>query len=210
MGNAVPPLMHRRRTGRAPNRPESAQANASPMGTTLQQARRVRRGGGGGAAAARRPPPGLRHAAPRTGAAVHAQTAVFGVRRRTRGMVCASHCAQSVAAVGRQRVGRERTTSPFTARGGAPHAALTTTWLATHCEFGFARTPPSVGRNGGAGPTADPGEGRGASPPALPGRARARPRYVGCGLSSHRTHACIGRIPLRFYSSAFAASTDGA
>ena len=151
-----------------------------------------------------------RHAAPRTGAAVHAQTAVFGVRRRTRGMVCASHCAQSVAVVGRQRVGRERTTSPFTARGGAPHAALTTTWLATHCEFGFARTPPSVGRNGGAGPTADPGEGRGASPPALPGRARARRRYVGCGLSSHRTHACIGRIPLRFYSSAFAASTDGA
>ena len=109
--------MHRRRTGRAPNRPESAQANASPIRTRERQARRVRRGGGGGAAAARRPPPGLRHAAPRTGAAVHAQTAVFGVRRRTRGMVCASHCAHSVAVVGRQRVGRERTTSPHTVRG---------------------------------------------------------------------------------------------
>ena len=107
----------RRRTGRAPNRPESAQANASPMGTRERQARRVRRGGGGGAAAARRPPPGLRHAAPRTGAAVHAQTAVFGVRRRTRGMVCASHCAQSVAVVGRQRVGREHTKLPLTVRG---------------------------------------------------------------------------------------------
>ena len=31
--DAAPPLMHRRPSGRAPNRPESAQANASPMGT---------------------------------------------------------------------------------------------------------------------------------------------------------------------------------
>ncbi len=48
-GNAV--LPGATPTGRTPNRPESAQANASPRSTSSQQARRVRRGGGGGAAA---------------------------------------------------------------------------------------------------------------------------------------------------------------
>jgi hypothetical protein len=41
----------RRQWGRTPNRPESAQDNASPIRTISQPARRVRRGGGGGAAA---------------------------------------------------------------------------------------------------------------------------------------------------------------
>jgi hypothetical protein len=45
-GNAV--LPRETPMGRTPNRPESAQANASPRSRVLQQARRVRRGGGGG------------------------------------------------------------------------------------------------------------------------------------------------------------------
>ena len=197
-------------TGRAPNRPESAQANASPIRRVLQRARRVRRGGGGGAAAARRPPPGP---APRC--ATHWRSSActdrglrrtptdprHGLRVALRTIRC--RCRTAAGRAGTYHIAAH-------SEKGAPHAALPTTWLATHCEFGFARTPPSVGRNGGAGPTADPGEGRGASPPALPGRARARRRYVGCGLSSHRTHACIGRIPLEFDNSALAASTDGA
>jgi hypothetical protein len=34
---------------------------------------------------------------------MHAQTAFFGPRRRTRGMTCASHCNRSAAAIGRQK-----------------------------------------------------------------------------------------------------------
>jgi hypothetical protein len=84
----------RRRRGRTPNRPESAQENASPRctSTTLQEARRVRRGGGGGAAAGivrallLRP---ASHAMPRHARST-AQTALFGLRRHTCGMMCAS------------------------------------------------------------------------------------------------------------------------
>ena len=35
-------------------------------------------------------------------------------------------------------------------------------------------------------------------------------RYVGCGPSTHRAHACIARIPLRFDCRAFAAIAKGA
>ncbi len=61
---------------------------------------------------------------------------------------CASHGARSAAAVGRQKVVREHPALPRSVRGGG---ALRTprsrgTQLATHCEFGVARTPPPVGR----------------------------------------------------------------
>ena len=77
---------------------------------------------------------GARHA----GAARHAEAAFFGVRRHTRGMTCASRCVQSFAAIGRQQAVRAHTALPPTVHGGATQAALTGTWLATHCEFGFA------------------------------------------------------------------------
>ena len=128
MGNAVPPTATV--PGRPPNRPESAQANASPTRTRLQRARRVRRGGGGGAAAgivrARLLRPARRDATLRHARST-AQTALFGLRRRTRGMMCASHCVPSAGVVGRQRVGREHSTLRLTVRGGAPHAAHTGT-----------------------------------------------------------------------------------
>jgi hypothetical protein len=145
-GNAVLPTATP--TGRTPNRPESAQANASPTRTSSQRARRVRRGGGGGAAAGIACALLLRpasHAMPRHTRST-AQTALFGIRRHTRGMMGASHCVVSAGVVGRQRVGREHSTLRLTVRGTAPPAAHTGTQLATHCEFGFARTPAPVGR----------------------------------------------------------------
>ena len=51
-----------------------------------------------------------------TRAARHAEAAFFGVRSRTRGMTCASHCARSFAAVGRQKVLRAHTALPPTVR----------------------------------------------------------------------------------------------
>ena len=39
---------------------------------------------------------------------------------------------------------------------------------------------------------------------------RTHARYVGSGRSTHRAHACVGRIPLRFDSRAFAAIAKGA
>jgi hypothetical protein len=56
-----------------------------------------------------------------------AQPALFGIRRRTCGMMCASHCVRSAGAAGRQRVGREHSTLQLTVRGTAPHAAHTGT-----------------------------------------------------------------------------------
>ncbi len=56
-----------------------------------------------------------------------AQAALFGVRRHTRGMMCASHCARSAAAVGRQRAGREHTTLRRTVRGASAQVAHTGT-----------------------------------------------------------------------------------
>jgi hypothetical protein len=53
-------------------------------------------------------------------------------------MTCASRCAQAFAPIGRQQTVRAHTALPPTVRGGATQAALTGTWLATHCEFGFA------------------------------------------------------------------------
>jgi hypothetical protein len=103
-------------TGCTPNRPESAQEHASPTRTTLQQARRVRRGGGGGAAAGivrallLRP---ASHAMPRHARST-TQIALFGLRRRIRGVMCASHCARSAGVAGGQRVGREHSTSQLT------------------------------------------------------------------------------------------------
>ncbi len=126
-GNAVPPAATP--TGCTPNRPESAQANASPRSTTLQRARRVRRGGGGGAAAGivrallLRP---ASHATPHHARST-AQTALFGAARHTRGMMCASYCVVSAGANGRQRVGREHSTLRLTVRGTAPQTAHTGT-----------------------------------------------------------------------------------
>jgi hypothetical protein len=76
-----------------------------------------------------------RHACTR--AARHAEAAFFGARRHTRGMTCASRCARSFAAIGRQQTVRAHTALPPTVHGGATQAALTGTWLATRCEFGF-------------------------------------------------------------------------
>jgi hypothetical protein len=56
-----------------------------------------------------------------------AQTALFGLRRHTRGMMCASHCARSAGVIGRQRVGREHSALQLTVRGTAPCAANTGT-----------------------------------------------------------------------------------
>ncbi len=145
-GNAV--LPRATLAGRTPNRPESAQENASPIRTRLPEARRVRRGGGGGAAAGivrallLRP---ASHAMPRHARST-AQTALFGLRRHTRGMMCASHCVVSAGVIGRQRVGREHSTLRLTVRGTAPRAANTGTQLATHREFGFAFAPAPLGR----------------------------------------------------------------
>ncbi len=117
----------RRRRGRTPNRPESAQANASSTRTSSKQARRVRRGGGGGAAAGIGRALLLRpasHAMPRHARST-AQTALFGLHRHTRGVMCASHCARSAGVAGRQRVRREHSTLQLTLRGTAPPAANT-------------------------------------------------------------------------------------
>ncbi len=51
-----------------------------------------------------------------TRAARHAEAAFFGVRRHTRGMICASPCARSAAVVGRQKAGRAHTALPPTVR----------------------------------------------------------------------------------------------
>jgi hypothetical protein len=175
-GNAVPPIAAP--TGRTPNRPESAQANASPMGRTVRRARRVRRGGGGGAAAgivhALLLQPARRDVKPRHARST-AQTALFGIRRHTRGMMCASDCARSAGVVGRQRVRREHSTLRLTVRGDrAAHstrarssrrtARLALRALRRHvghvvCSSngGFGRRPRCI-------------------PPALPGRAHARTR----------------------------------
>jgi hypothetical protein len=124
-------------------------------------------------------------------------------------MTCASHCAQSFAPIGRQKAVRAHTALPPTVRGGATQAALTGTWLATHCEFGFVSALSSV-KNGVAGPTTHAGEGRGASAPSARSPPYSNPRYVRCGRRTHRTHACIRRTPLQFDCSAFAADADGA
>jgi hypothetical protein len=55
-----------------------------------------------------------RHAC--TSAARHAEAAFFGVRRHTRGMTCASRCAQSFAPIGRQQTVRAHTALPPTVR----------------------------------------------------------------------------------------------
>ena len=56
-----------------------------------------------------------------------AQTAFFGLRQHTRGMMCASHCARSAGVIGRQRVGREHSALRLTVRGAAPQTAHTGT-----------------------------------------------------------------------------------
>jgi hypothetical protein len=165
---------------------ESVQANASPTRTKREQARRVRRGGGGGAAAAlTRAPPVCAPCTPAshacTAAALHAETAFFGSRRLTHGMVCASLCARSAAVVGWQRAVREHTALPHTvgrsdARCGHGDVAP------DDCEFCFAPTPLHVGRVV-AVRTAGSGEGRGAS-------------------CRHRSHVRTGRLWPKYASCA--------
>jgi hypothetical protein len=124
----------------------SVQVHASPIRTISQQARRVRRGGGAGAAAASarssrmrgRSPPPASSRTPR----VHSRGAACRgrvLRRRPthprhdlRVALRASHRSHRAAA-DRARTYRIAAHS----EGCAAQAALTGTWLATHCEFGF-------------------------------------------------------------------------
>jgi hypothetical protein len=66
------------------------------------------------------------HAMPRHARST-AQTALFGLRRNTRGVMCASHCVVSAGVNGRQRVGREHSTLRLTLRGTALPATNTGT-----------------------------------------------------------------------------------
>jgi hypothetical protein len=98
--------------------------DATSSGRTTRLWRRRGRRIGAAASRARlphaRPSPPPRHRRARhacTGATRHAEAAFFGVRRRTRGMMCASHCARSAAAIGRQKAVRVHTALPRTVRG---------------------------------------------------------------------------------------------
>ena len=132
-----------------------------------------------------------------TRAARHAEAAFFGVRRRTRGMTCASHCARSLAAIGRPKAVRAHTASPPTvsvarrklrsrARGSRRTASLASRSL--HRESGMVSQAQKL--------RAAKAEVRPLRPPALP-RARVHDTPVVAEVLIS-THARIRRTPLQF------------